>query len=406
VCKSFAIRSLVVVTCASALVAVGASNAAAVVSPPSITVGPIKASHGFSLTLIDATCSAKGSKLTIEFSKGNSASLAHQYLGGPSQCKLSRKLASGSLSGRWGGLANVKLAVRQPGKVIKAKTAPGCTGSGGIARSAVVTGTLKIAIHPGVFGKVSLHEAKASLNGLANVNCATPGSTGITVYGTFGPVSLSASQPGTGPRSVLISENGAKPASGISDNFTLAVKGGTSVFNAAPDLSSATIGGAAPFLSGSLAFTGLPACVGSPGARNGSFGGTLVAHDPVLGTLTLVGASATTTFIALGSAFPGACNGPNAQPATAKFTNLCSGPGICSAAGTTTDQFYDESDPGTQGPIVSEVWSFGDGSAPVSIPSGSTVTHAYTKAGTYTVTLTMTDGQGVQHAATGTSYIG
>nr|NIP61106.1 PKD domain-containing protein [Gemmatimonadota bacterium]NIR81491.1 PKD domain-containing protein [Gemmatimonadota bacterium]NIT90338.1 PKD domain-containing protein [Gemmatimonadota bacterium]NIU34163.1 PKD domain-containing protein [Gemmatimonadota bacterium]NIU38314.1 PKD domain-containing protein [Gemmatimonadota bacterium] len=50
------------------------------------------------------------------------------------------------------------------------------------------------------------------------------------------------------------------------------------------------------------------------------------------------------------------------------------------------------------GSIVSHLWDFGDGSAPV---AGATATHAYPSAGTYTVTLTVEDDGG----ATGTATI-
>ncbi len=72
--------------------------------------------------------------------------------------------------------------------------------------------------------------------------------------------------------------------------------------------------------------------------------------------------------------------GGNAAP-TAAFTSSCSGL-TCSFDGTGS------SDP--EGPIVSYQWNFGDTTA----GSGVQPSHAYEQAGTYTVTLTVTDGNG------------
>jgi PKD repeat protein len=80
----------------------------------------------------------------------------------------------------------------------------------------------------------------------------------------------------------------------------------------------------------------------------------------------------------LAYAMPG---GGNAPP-TAAFTSSCSGLD-CSFDGTSS------SDP--EGPIASYQWSFGD----TTTGSGGQPTHAYAQAGTYTVTLTVTDGNGV-----------
>jgi len=413
--KVFATRSLTIVACACAVAAIGASTAAAAASPPGIEIGPIKASHGFSMTLFDGSCTRQGSALTVEFSKGRSVSITHDYSGGASKCKVSRKLGSGSLSAHWGGLVKIRLSVKNPRKLKKFKRFHGCSGSGGIGRAATVTGTLKISIHRGVFGRIHVHKAKALLDRGANLSCTTKTSTGITAFGTFGPAFLDANYLARGKRSVLISETATLSGS-ITDDLLISSDGGTNVFNVAPDLSSATIGGAGSTLTGSLTFAGLPVCVGSsPDARNGAFAGALVAHDPVLGAITLTGSAATNVSIAAGTATAGDCNGPYALAATAGFSNLCSADdGLCSVSGSTsTDMFYDSSSAGTQGPIQSETWNFGDGTAPLTIaatptlgfPLPSPLSHTYANKGTYTVTLTIVDGQGVTHTATGVSYI-
>jgi PKD repeat protein len=81
-------------------------------------------------------------------------------------------------------------------------------------------------------------------------------------------------------------------------------------------------------------------------------------------------------------------------PPTAAFTSSCTGLS-CSFDGTGS------SDP--QGPIASYQWNFGDGTT----GSGAQPTHTYSAGGTYTVALTVTDGDGatgtVSHAVNVTS---
>ena len=57
--------------------------------------------------------------------------------------------------------------------------------------------------------------------------------------------------------------------------------------------------------------------------------------------------------------------------------------------------FTDASIPGTS-PIASHTWTFGDGGSPA---DGAAATHQFTAAGTYTVTLTVTDAKGVSAPA-------
>jgi hypothetical protein len=411
--KVFAIRSLVAAACVCAVAAVGASTAAAAASPPGIVIGPIKVHHGFTLTLFDSSCTsvANTGDLTLEYSKGGSKlSISHDYSGGVAVCKLSKKLGSGSLTASWPGVATIKLKVKNPGKLSKPKAPPGCHGSGGTGRNAVVRGTLKVDIHTGAFGKVNAHKAPAVLDTSGNFSCKPTGNNDISLFGIFGPspnAFVSGTQPPRGQRSVLISVTGAPLAGGITDEFGLYSQGASKVFNAASTLSSATIGAAAPYMTGSLTFTALPPC--SPGAgRNGSFSGALVVHDPVLGVVTIAGSAATDASIALGSATPGFCNGYGSSPAVPSFTDTCSVSGDCSLSdlpGSNVVQFFDSTDAGSQ-TVTGESWNFGDGSPAVSGSLDQTVTHTYpATVKTYTATLTVTTSAGQVLTATQPVYI-
>jgi hypothetical protein len=300
--RVFAVRVCAAVVCVGAFAASGAVSAAAAASPAGISIGPIKAAHGYSVTVSEAACPPSATNgLTIEFSKGSKLSITHDYSGGASTCSVSGKLASGSVSANWPGLATIKLRVNKRGKLVKLRPPRGCTGTVGTERRAVATGTLKIAIHPGVFGRIKVRKAVAFVQRFGTLNCHPSGAGDVTVYGTFGQLSLSATQPPKGRRSVLISGPATALAGGIKDELLIGAEGGSSLFNA-PSLASATIGTAGSVIMGSLAFTGLPVCSGSSGAANGSFSGALVVRDPVLGPVTLAGSQATNGFIAIGAA--------------------------------------------------------------------------------------------------------
>ena len=74
------------------------------------------------------------------------------------------------------------------------------------------------------------------------------------------------------------------------------------------------------------------------------------------------------------------CSAPANQPPTAAFTPSCNFLD-CSFASTSSDP---------DGTITSQQWNFGDGMT----GSGANPSHTYSRAGTFTVTLTVTDNAG------------
>lgn len=106
-------------------------------------------------------------------------------------------------------------------------------------------------------------------------------------------------------------------------------------------------------------------------ARGGTYTVALTIVDPS-GNLSLF-----THTVAVGS--------PPHAVFSASPSNPSSGFPVAFDAGASTD-------PNSHGAVVAYGWSFGDGSAPASGPSTS---HVYANAGTYTVTLTVTDTFGL-----------
>jgi hypothetical protein len=266
------------------------------------------------VTLFEDGCGSRSGSLDVHYFKGDQQDrIEHDYSGGPTVCKVSRTLGSGSLRAVWPGVLDVKVKFVKPGKLERAGKAPkGCTGHVGESRAAIAKGTIDIDIHTAAFGAVAARKLAESAFASGGLSCKPAKATGgINLFGQFGPdLSLSASEPATGPSEVYVFGDGDDaPARGITGSLAVSLEGAGSLFSAPSTLDSATVGAVAPYTSGSLAFSALPACPGSPDARNGSFSGTLTIDDPVLGTLALIGSQATIADISRDNAEPGDCDG-------------------------------------------------------------------------------------------------
>jgi hypothetical protein len=386
-----------------------------------ILIGPIRAAHGFEVTITGSACSTKHASVTVDYTRGTAkAMLSHSYGDAKAKgvCAATRSLRSGSLRARWGSMLRVEVRVVDAARRTTAPARlPNCRQRGGLTRSALVAGTIAADIHSRVFGRIHVRRARVELLRAGTVHCAPPrgGLNLQLVSGSRAPApsvsnttSLFATQPARGKRSVTISAGQDNPGGGITGSLFASFEGGPSLFTANSNLSSAHVGAMRPLLSGGLLFHGLPACPGSANAVNGTVSGRLVLHDPVLGSVTLDTTHLLFASLTKGSASPGQCNGPGAVAPQVHFADSsgCGSPGVCTISGhSNTVTFQDESSPGSAS-ITSESWNFGDGSAAVPGTLDGQVQHIYAAAGTYTVTLTLTSSTGQTYTSTGTVYIG
>jgi PKD repeat protein len=375
-----------------------AAGEAVAATPPELTIA-LKAKHGYSLDVGDFTCARKQSNLVISYFKGKArASLSHSYIGPKSQCAATKNLASASLSAKWAGLVNIKLKLHAKGKAKRTKlNQKGCTGKGPLVQHAVATGTLDIAINPSGLGRVKLHKVAAQLLEPGKVHCKSPGGgkgsiTGISLSAEFGTTFLTASQPAHGTRDLFLTTTGKSLPGKVTGTTSVDLSAGSSLFNVRSNLSSATIHGIAPLVTGSLAFHSDPACPGSPNGRTGTFTGTLVLHDDVGGKQTLKGARASGGTLSKNGGSTGTCGGGGGGPTppSASFTDQQDP----SATGNPelfafTDQSF------STATIKSYAWNFGDPASRANNTStAKNPTHTFSGFGTYTVSETVKDSKG------------
>ncbi|HLH64645.1 MAG TPA: PKD domain-containing protein [Solirubrobacteraceae bacterium] len=375
----------------------------------SFTIGPVRAAHGWSATII-AQC-GRDANVTVDYSKGPADDALDHIYGGfpkPSVCSRSRSLGAGALSLSEPGLAAISVRLGSPGRLQRLAQPSGCRGGRSVYRTLVARGRIVLTIHTPAFGRVSLRSARALATSQSAIRCRQPRG-GILLSASFGgqhDIFLTASRAGRGPGTVSLSvPSGDTLAGGVSGFTELEAFGGSSLFSARANLTRSVVH-LRGLVSGTLTFTAQPACAGERNARPGTLGGQLTIHDPILGTVRLIGSQAAEIYMTKDGAKQPTC-GAAALPPTVSFSDSCSSPGQCSVSGATnTVYFGDGTLPGTA-PITGESWSFGDGSPPYQTGyPGLNVSHTYAAPGTYTVTLTVTTAGGGSYSSTGTVYIG
>lgn len=256
---------------------------------PEFTLGPVKVKHGYTATADGFGCGTKFAGGTVTFTKlGRGWSETHSYGGANNAtCQIAGNLASGTLKFRFHGVA-VNIKFRKQGHAKTGAVPAGCSGPKPKTQPGIATGTVKITLSKSFFGSVSLRRVKASVTKLAYTCTGEPNSVKKTTFlnafaGTESNATiLSASQPPKGPRVVSIIKSVAGASMSVSHIIT--VTGGSSLFSAKPDLSSAKVS-ATGKIKGHLGFKATPSCKGH--TRTGTLSGSLVASFDLIGRVTI-----------------------------------------------------------------------------------------------------------------------
>ena len=256
---------------------------------PLFTLGPIKVKHGYTLTVLGLSCGTKFAGGNVNFTKTGRGWIENHAYGGANnaKCQIARNLASGSLKFSLGRSVTVNINFRKRGSAKRGTLPPGCTGTPPKVQGGTATGTVKVSISKSFFGKVSLGKVRASLSGKPSYTCNGTAFQKTIFMGAFqgtesNALVLSAGLPPKGPRTVSIFKSiaGRKRF----ESHGLFLTGGSSLFSARSNLSSAKVNGAGK-VTGHLKFTATPGCKGNN--RTGTLSGSLVAHFDVIGNQTL-----------------------------------------------------------------------------------------------------------------------
>ena len=256
---------------------------------PEFTVGPMKVKHGYTASADGFSCGTQFAGGTVSFTKvGKGWSETHSFGGANNAtCQIAGNLASGTLKFKFHDVT-VNIKFRKQGHAKTGTVPAGCSGPKPKTQPGIATGTVRISISKSFFGSVRLSRAKASVTKVAYTCSGTPNSFKQTTFlneyeGTESNATiLTASQPPSGARAVSIikSVGGAN----MSASHILTLTGGSSLFAAQSDLSSAKINGTGK-LNGHLTFNADPSCKGSD--RTGTLSGSLVARLDLVGRVTI-----------------------------------------------------------------------------------------------------------------------
>jgi hypothetical protein len=256
---------------------------------PEFTLGPVKVKHGYTATASGFSCGTKFAGGSVNFTKlGKGWSETHSYGGANNAtCQIAGNLASGTLKFKFHGVT-VNITFRKQGQAKTGAVPAGCTGPKPKTQPGIATGTVKISIGKSFFGSVSLRKVKASVTKIAYTCAGEPSAVRKTTFlnafagSESNATILSASQPPKGPRVVSIIKSVA--GASMSQSHIITLTGGSSLFSAKSDLSSAKVN-ATGKIKGHLQFKATPSCQGSN--RTGTLSGSLVATFDLIGRATI-----------------------------------------------------------------------------------------------------------------------
>jgi hypothetical protein len=367
-----------------------------------VQVGPIAAAGGFDLYLTAEGCGSGDPGLELTYlEQTTAATLSHAYSGARAVCSIQRSPAGARLRVSVPGLVDVAVQIAHIGPALAHPGLPvGCGAPFGPELPATATGRIAVAIHPRVFGRVTVSSASAQIFSGGPQSCpARQALNGRELTAVVGRFIINALAPDHGPAQLqLLDPDGDSPSPGLQGTLGVTLSGAAAL-GVEGSTGVTRIGASTGLTAGSLSFTALALCPGYQG-QNGALDGTLTIRDPLLGRLRVNGADASAAFSGQGKAQAGTCDGPGSEPVFPDLVSSCdqldSDCSVSTAGGLAT--LFDETSPGTQ-TITSESVDFGDGSPPVAIANDGALLHSYAAPGTYIATLSVTDAVGTVFTA-------
>jgi hypothetical protein len=369
--------SLLSVLCA-ALVVPAASFAETYTSPASTSLtlqGPkikkFKFAGGAFSSAAAGPAMPASSGANFSLTRGSAANReTHTRFGLPmGKLKLAKSLSSGSWKAGFGKVGSVNLKFRATKKLRSLAAPKGCKGPKSQSRAGIVSGSLKIDMGT-YFKTVKLKSVRAVAARQPQRECefVNPGSevdAGVSLFAGDQNGSFSAVKTGSKiTQQAFVSDNGIQRSL-----FRTSTAG--SDFTHAGDASSAQVKGGGSF-SGTLNYAGaFYFDGGSSGTASGDLTANFVTGKVAVGNVASGAASLR---------IPG-FQPPNKVPVAGFFANQTF---------NTLNVSFNDTSYDTDGSIASRSWNFGDGGT----SSETNPTHTYAAAGTYTVTLTVTDDRG------------
>ncbi len=278
------------------LATIGAMAAPAVAAPSTgsaLFLASLRVRHGYQLHIDALNCGKHRSLVEINFAKHHPwAEEDHGVVPVKSRCRAARGLSSASVSARLGKSGAIRLVFHKRGRLRRHRD-PGCRGRGALIQSGTVTGTLRLAIDPKFFGRVSRVRLPATLEGPIHERCpAPPGSSQTITLTAFtgGAIIGALAQPNG--RSLVVIDALGKIGKHVLTVDSVGFTGGPGIFDVAPTLDSARVTGHAPAATGELTFTRDTACQGDPQGGGGQLQGLLRLHFDTGRTVVLRGGTA------------------------------------------------------------------------------------------------------------------